>query len=47
MNAPIVHPALGPLKAKFPQTKFLVGEFRDMCTVVVPREMIAQVAMLL
>jgi NADH-quinone oxidoreductase subunit C len=34
----IVHPALSPLKAKFPNVKFLVGELRDMVTVVVPRE---------
>jgi len=39
----IVHPALGTLKAKFADTKFLVGEFRDMVTVVVPREKIAAV----
>ncbi|MDP9174927.1 MAG: NADH-quinone oxidoreductase subunit C [Planctomycetota bacterium] len=39
----IVHPALSPLKAKFPQVKFLVGELRDMVTVVVPRENILAV----
>jgi len=39
----IDHPALAPLKAKFPDTKFLVKEFRDMVTVVVPREMILPV----
>src|SRR5687767_15781237 len=43
----IEHPALQPLKAKFPETKFLVGEFRDMVTVVVPREHIFKVAMFL
>jgi NADH-quinone oxidoreductase subunit C len=37
------HPALAPLKASFPETKFLVGEFRDMVTVVVPRETIVEV----
>jgi NADH-quinone oxidoreductase subunit C len=41
---PIEHPALQPLKAKFPQQKFLVGEFRGMVTVVVPREAIVEVA---
>ena len=37
------HPALQPLKAAFPDTKFFVGEFRDMTTVIVPREKIAEV----
>lgn len=41
--ASIDHPALPALKARFPQTKFLVGEFRDMVTVVVPRENIVEV----
>ncbi len=44
MNHSIDHPALQPLKAKFPSIKFLVGEFRDMVTVVVPRENIVEVA---
>jgi NADH:ubiquinone oxidoreductase subunit C len=39
----IDHPALAPLKAKFPQVKFFVGQFRDMVTVVVPRENILAV----
>jgi NADH-quinone oxidoreductase subunit C len=39
----IVHPALSPLKAKFADVKFLVGELRDMVTVVVPRENILAV----
>jgi NADH-quinone oxidoreductase subunit C len=43
MHRVIHHPALQPLKAKFPETKFLVGEFRQMVTVVVPREHIVQV----
>jgi NADH-quinone oxidoreductase subunit C len=43
MASTIEHPALAPLKAKFPETKFLVGEFRDMVTVVVPRESILPV----
>jgi NADH-quinone oxidoreductase subunit C len=34
----IIHPALAPLKAKFSEIKFLVGELRDMVTVVVPRQ---------
>ena len=43
MSHVIEHPALAPLKAKFPGIKFLVGEFRDMVTVVVPREHIVPV----
>ena len=39
----IVHPALQPLKAKFPDVKFMVNEFRGAVTVVVPRENIAAV----
>jgi NADH-quinone oxidoreductase subunit C len=39
----INHPALVPLKARFSDVKFLVGEYRDMVTVVVPREHIAAV----
>jgi NADH-quinone oxidoreductase subunit C len=39
----IEHPALAPLKAKFPDLTFLVGEFRGMVTVVVPREAIVRV----
>jgi NADH-quinone oxidoreductase subunit C len=44
MHRTITHPALQPLKAQFPDTKFFVAEFRDMVTVVVPREKIADVA---
>ena len=40
----IEHPALQPLKNHFPDVKFLVNEFRDMVTVVVPREAIVKVA---
>ena len=40
----ILHPALQPLKGQFPDTRFLVNEFRSMVTVVVPREMIKAVA---
>ena len=43
MSRPITHPALVPLKAQFPEIKFLVREFRDMVTVVVPRENILAV----
>jgi NADH-quinone oxidoreductase subunit C len=39
----IEHPSLAPLKANFADTKFLVREFRDMVTVVVPREQIVPV----
>jgi NADH-quinone oxidoreductase subunit C len=39
----IHHPALPALKAKFPDVKFLVGEFRDMITVVAPRESLLRV----
>ena len=39
----INHPALLPLKAKFADFKFLVGELRDMVTVVVPRQHIVPV----
>lgn len=37
------HPALAKLKAQFLDVKFLVGSFRDMVTVVVPREDILRV----
>ena len=43
MPRQIQHPALAPLKAAFPNVKFFVGEFRDMVTVVVPREHILPV----
>lgn len=43
MSRTIEHPALQPLKQAFAGTKFLVGEFRDMVTVVVPREAIVDV----
>ena len=44
MSRTIQHPALPALKAAFPNIKLLVGEFRDMITVIVPRENIAAVA---
>src|SRR4051812_1503559 len=43
MPRTINHPALPALKQKFPDAKLLVGEFRDMVTVVVPREEIVPV----
>ena len=43
MPRTINHPALQPLKAQFPEARFLVSEFRDMITVVVPREVIVPV----
>jgi NADH-quinone oxidoreductase subunit C len=43
MSKTINHSALAPLKAKFPNFKFLVGQFRDMTTVIVPREKIVDV----
>ena len=47
MARTITHPALGPLKSRFPEVKFLVGEFRDMVMLVVPRENIRDVAQFL
>ena len=44
MARTIEHAALPALKAKFTDTKFLVREFRDMVTVVVPREKLVKVA---
>ncbi len=44
MSHQIVHPALAPLKAQFPEVKFLAREFRGMVTVVVPRENLRMVA---
>ena len=44
MPRTISPPALQPLKTRFPDVKFMVGEFRDMVTIVVPREHIADVA---
>jgi len=43
MPRTINHPALQPLKETFGDVKFLVGEFRDMVTVVVPREHIVRI----
>ena len=47
MARTIEHPALAPLKEKFGSAKLLVNEFRDMVTVVVPREGIVPVCMFL
>ncbi|MGE5610172.1 MAG: NADH-quinone oxidoreductase subunit C [Bacillota bacterium] len=47
MSRTIHHPALTPLKAKFPDTRLLVGEFRDMVTLIVPREMIRDICFFL
>jgi len=43
MAKTITHPAFEPLKAAFPETKFLATDFRDMVTLVVGREMIRDV----
>jgi NADH-quinone oxidoreductase subunit C len=47
MSKTIDHPALAPLKAKFPDVAFFVAEFRDMVTVVVPREALTPVCQFL
>jgi NADH-quinone oxidoreductase subunit C len=47
MSRSIDHPALKPLKVQFPDARLLVGEFRDMVTLVVPREMIRPVCLFL
>ncbi len=47
MPRTITHPALQPLKARFPDLKLHVGEFRDMVTIVVPRENIRDVSQFL
>ena len=44
MPRSISHPALVPLKARFPDAQLRVGEFRDMVSVVVPRERLIEVA---
>jgi NADH-quinone oxidoreductase subunit C len=43
MHHSIEHRALAPLKQRFADTRFLVGEFRDMVTVIVPRERLVEV----
>ncbi len=47
MPRTIKHPALDPLKAKFPSIGLKLREFRDMVTVVVPREHILPVCQFL
>jgi NADH-quinone oxidoreductase subunit C len=47
MPRTITHPALQPLKAAFGDIKLQVGEFRDMVTLVVPRENIRAVSQFL
>jgi NADH-quinone oxidoreductase subunit C len=44
MARTIEHPALPRIKARFPNVKLKVGEFRDMVTLVVPREHIRELA---
>ncbi|HWE96314.1 MAG TPA: NADH-quinone oxidoreductase subunit C [Tepidisphaeraceae bacterium] len=44
MHRSIEHPALNPLKQRFPDTKLLVTEFREMVTVAVPRENLLDIA---
>ncbi|HEV8605214.1 MAG TPA: NADH-quinone oxidoreductase subunit C [Tepidisphaeraceae bacterium] len=44
MARTMTHVALKPLKAKFPSIGLKAGEFRDMITVVVPREHILAVS---
>ena len=43
MHLSIHHPALAPLKAKFPDAKLGVNEFRDQVTISVPREHVVAV----
>ncbi len=43
MKPTINHPALAILKSRFPDAGLRVGEFRDMVTVVVPADRIAEV----
>src|SRR5258707_15600854 len=44
MHRSIEHPALSPLKQRFPDAKLLVTEFRAAVTVAVPRENIRDIA---
>lgn len=43
MAQPLTHPAFAPLKAAFPDVKFVASHFRDMTTLVVSRERIVDV----
>jgi NADH-quinone oxidoreductase subunit C len=47
MDRTIDHPALAPLKARFADAKLQVGQFRDMVTLIVPRERIREVCLFL
>jgi NADH-quinone oxidoreductase subunit C len=47
MARTIDHPALPKLKAEFPDLKLLAGEFRDMVTLIVPREFLFEVCLFL
>jgi len=47
MPRTITHPHLAPLKDRFPDAGLRVGEFRDMVTVVIPRERIREVCLYL
>jgi NADH-quinone oxidoreductase subunit C len=44
MRRTFTHPAMSALKSRFADAKLLVGEFRDMQTVVVPRENLVEVS---
>jgi NADH-quinone oxidoreductase subunit C len=44
METKIDHPALQPLKQRFPAVRFLVNQFRGMVTLVVPRENLLEVS---
>jgi NADH-quinone oxidoreductase subunit C len=47
MARTIDHRALPKLKAEFPDLKLMAGEFRDMVTVIVPREFLFEVCLFL
>jgi len=47
MAKTIEHPAFAPLKAAFPDVKFLANHFRDMTTLVVPREKVLEICQFL
>ncbi|MDB5175013.1 MAG: nuoC [Phycisphaerales bacterium] len=44
MHRSIEHPALNPLKQRFPDARLLVTEFRGAVTVAVPRENLGEIA---
>ncbi len=47
MSRTIQHPAIPAMKQKFPDIRFLAAEFRDIVSVVVPRERLIEVCMYL